>query len=160
MFYSSPEGKKKRISKRNKLNYLKVLEDAPIWPLSDFVPVGHERSSDDLRSDTFHVSRRTSHDACRTADVLYLTWSLQNNHLEFWDQQAEFTKCYHSVQQLVFQFATKKKLTPWSTVLPEKLTVPQLVKKFPAFYGPTDIMLPAVLRGCKTWTWTWTWTWV
>jgi hypothetical protein len=27
-----------------------------------------------------------------------------------------------------------KKLTPWSTVL-EKLTVPQLVKKFPAFYG-------------------------
>jgi hypothetical protein len=26
-------------------------------------------------------------------------------------------------------------LTPWSTVLPEKLTGPQLVKKFPAFYG-------------------------
>jgi hypothetical protein len=27
------------------------------------------------------------------------------------------------------------KLTPWSTVLPEKLTSLQLVKKFPAFYG-------------------------
>ena len=26
-------------------------------------------------------------------------------------------------------------LTPWSTVLLEKLTGPQLVKKFPAFYG-------------------------
>ena len=26
-------------------------------------------------------------------------------------------------------------LTPWSRALPEKLTSPQLVKKFPAFYG-------------------------
>jgi len=26
-------------------------------------------------------------------------------------------------------------LTPWSRVLPEQLTVPQLVKKFPAVYG-------------------------
>ena len=26
-------------------------------------------------------------------------------------------------------------LTPWSTVLPEKLTDLQLVKKFPAIYG-------------------------
>jgi hypothetical protein len=26
-------------------------------------------------------------------------------------------------------------LTPWSRALAEKLTVPQLVKKFPAFYG-------------------------
>ena len=26
-------------------------------------------------------------------------------------------------------------LTPWNRVLPEKLTVPQLLKKFPAFYG-------------------------
>ena len=28
-----------------------------------------------------------------------------------------------------------KYLTPWSTALPEKLTVPQLVRKFIAFYG-------------------------
>ena len=27
------------------------------------------------------------------------------------------------------------RLIPWNTVLPEKLTVPQAVKKFPAFYG-------------------------
>jgi len=27
------------------------------------------------------------------------------------------------------------KLTPWIGVLPEKLIGPQLVKKFPAFYG-------------------------
>jgi hypothetical protein len=27
------------------------------------------------------------------------------------------------------------KLTPWSTVIPEKPTDPHLVKKFPAFYG-------------------------
>jgi len=26
-------------------------------------------------------------------------------------------------------------LTPWGRVLLEKLTIPQLVKKFPAFYG-------------------------
>jgi len=26
-------------------------------------------------------------------------------------------------------------LTPWIRVLPEKLTGPQLVRKFPAFYG-------------------------
>jgi hypothetical protein len=26
-------------------------------------------------------------------------------------------------------------ITPWNTVLPHKLTVPQLVKKFPTFYG-------------------------
>jgi hypothetical protein len=29
----------------------------------------------------------------------------------------------------------KNQLTPWSKVLFEKLTVTQLVKKFPAFYG-------------------------
>jgi hypothetical protein len=29
----------------------------------------------------------------------------------------------------------KKIKTPWSRVLPEKLTAPQLLKKFPAFYG-------------------------
>jgi hypothetical protein len=28
-----------------------------------------------------------------------------------------------------------KKLTPWSRVLLEKLMVPQLVRKFPAFYA-------------------------
>ena len=28
------------------------------------------------------------------------------------------------------------KLTPWTRVLPEKLTGPQLLKKFPAFYKP------------------------
>jgi len=28
-----------------------------------------------------------------------------------------------------------RQLTPWSRVLLEKLTVTQLVKKFPAFYG-------------------------
>jgi hypothetical protein len=30
----------------------------------------------------------------------------------------------------------KKRLkTPWSSELPEKLTAPDIVKKFPAFYG-------------------------
>ena len=31
-------------------------------------------------------------------------------------------------------------LSPWSRVLPEKLTPPQLVKKFPAFYGTRRFM--------------------
>jgi hypothetical protein len=32
-----------------------------------------------------------------------------------------------------FKCAIKKQLTPWSTVLPEKLTVPQLIKKLSPF---------------------------
>jgi len=31
--------------------------------------------------------------------------------------------------------ATQLLLTPWSRVLPEQMTVPQLVKKFPAIFG-------------------------
>jgi hypothetical protein len=36
---------------------------------------------------------------------------------------------------LVIDINILLKLTPWSRVLPEKLTVLQLLKKFPAFYG-------------------------
>jgi hypothetical protein len=32
-------------------------------------------------------------------------------------------------------FMQVEMLTPWGRVLPEKLTVSQLVRKFPAFYG-------------------------
>jgi len=32
-------------------------------------------------------------------------------------------------------------LTPWSRVLPKKLTVPRLVKKFPAFYGTRMLII-------------------
>ena len=32
-------------------------------------------------------------------------------------------------------------LTPWSRVLPEKPTSSQLVKKFPAFYGPGSFII-------------------
>jgi prolipoprotein diacylglyceryltransferase len=34
-----------------------------------------------------------------------------------------------------FNLAFKVLITPWSRVLPEKLTGSQLVKKFPVFYG-------------------------
>jgi len=34
------------------------------------------------------------------------------------------------------------KLTPWSRVLPKKLTVPQPVKKFPAYYGSRRFITP------------------
>jgi hypothetical protein len=37
-------------------------------------------------------------------------------------------------------------LTPWSRVLPEKLAVSQLAKKFHAFYG-TGRVITAVTRG-------------
>jgi hypothetical protein len=42
-----------------------------------------------------------------------------------------------SIPQLVIQkyLKTGEQLTPWNRVLLEKLTVTQLVKKFPAFYG-------------------------
>jgi hypothetical protein len=33
-------------------------------------------------------------------------------------------------------------VTPWSTVLLEKLIVAQLIKKFPAFYGTRRFILP------------------
>jgi len=39
-----------------------------------------------------------------------------------------------------------RKLTPWSRVLPEKLTVPQLVKNFPTFYG-NQRFISAFTRG-------------
>jgi hypothetical protein len=45
----------------------------------------------------------------------------------------------------VWHFWTPNKLTTWSTVLPEKLTDPQLLKKFPTFYG-TRILIIACTR--------------
>ena len=38
-------------------------------------------------------------------------------------------------------------LTAWSTVLPDKLTDPQLLKKFAAFYG-TRRLITAFTRAC------------
>jgi len=38
-------------------------------------------------------------------------------------------------------------LTPWSRVLPEKLTIPQLVKKLPTFYE-TQKFITAFTRSC------------
>jgi hypothetical protein len=37
-------------------------------------------------------------------------------------------------------YARETKLTPWSRVLPEKLTCPQLLKKFPAFCGSNEFI--------------------
>jgi hypothetical protein len=39
------------------------------------------------------------------------------------------------------------KITPWSRVLPEKLTCLKLLKKFPAFYG-TQGFITAFTRAC------------
>jgi len=41
-----------------------------------------------------------------------------------------------SIQELWNKLTAAKELTPWSTVLPEKLTGPQIVKKFPHFMEP------------------------
>jgi hypothetical protein len=35
----------------------------------------------------------------------------------------------------IYVILTQYLLTPWSRVLPEKLKCPELLKKFPAFYG-------------------------
>jgi hypothetical protein len=43
--------------------------------------------------------------------------------------------CTYSSQCLTVTTASFQYLTAWSRVLPEKLTVPQLVNKFPTFYG-------------------------
>jgi hypothetical protein len=37
-------------------------------------------------------------------------------------------------EKITFYTSSNYELTSWSTVLPEKLTVLQLIKKFPAFY--------------------------
>jgi hypothetical protein len=41
--------------------------------------------------------------------------------------------------------------TPWSRVLPEKLTNPQMLKKFPAFYG-TRMFITAFTRARQQWS--------
>ena len=46
----------------------------------------------------------------------------------------KFIMTLHLLVQGLFQRLTNK-LTPWRRILLEKLTVPQLVNKFPAFYG-------------------------
>jgi hypothetical protein len=50
----------------------------------------------------------------------------------------EFRECGKGFEFAKFQIQDQRMsnyLTPWSRVLPEKLTGSQLVKKFPAFYG-------------------------
>jgi len=42
---------------------------------------------------------------------------------------------------------TKKQLTPWSIALLQKVIVPNLVKKFPAFYG-THSFITLFTRAC------------
>jgi len=45
-------------------------------------------------------------------------------------------KCYIAyVLNYSLTYSLNYVLTPWNTVLLEKLTASQLVKKFPAFYG-------------------------
>ena len=39
---------------------------------------------------------------------------------------------------------TLLKLTPWSKVIPEKLTGPELDKNLPAFYGTWRLTIPPV----------------
>jgi hypothetical protein len=48
--------------------------------------------------------------------------------------QALQTK-YHETKILHTDINSKCRLTPWSRVLPKKLTHPKLLNKFPAFYG-------------------------
>jgi hypothetical protein len=40
-----------------------------------------------------------------------------------------------------------RNLTPWSRVLPEKLLDPQIVKKFPGFYG-IQMFITAFTKAC------------
>jgi len=49
---------------------------------------------------------------------------------------------------LSFTHSLTHSLTPWSTVLLEKLTVPQPIKKFPAFYG-TPRFITAFTSACQ-----------
>ena len=46
----------------------------------------------------------------------------------------------HCKVNVTDKIPTQTYLTSCSTVLPEKLTVPQLLKKFPAFYGTRNFI--------------------
>jgi hypothetical protein len=65
-------------------------------------------------------------------------WKAQNTRLLLMQNLRQITG---SPQLWLFNFAWKKQyllttlFTPWSIIIPEKLTGSQLVKKFPAFYG-------------------------
>jgi hypothetical protein len=78
---------------------------------------------------------------------------------KYWFEKNNKNYCY--VSQCI------QLLTPWSRVLPEKLKRPELLKKFPAFYGTRrlsssllsknvkikiyrTIILPVVLYGCES----------
>jgi hypothetical protein len=52
---------------------------------------------------------------------------------------------WRSIQELLKELTYL--LTPWSRVLPEKLKRPELLKKFPAFYG-TRRFITAFTRAC------------
>ena len=57
----------------------------------------------------------------------------RNNDLSYFSLEISFVMTNKEVS--LFRSALTYLLTPWGTVLLEKLTGPQLVKKFPAFYG-------------------------
>jgi hypothetical protein len=52
-----------------------------------------------------------------------------------WDQNIGVFVRYYFVLHYTCFYHSRMLLTPWSTIILKKLTVTQLVKKFPTFYG-------------------------
>ena len=71
---------------------------------------------------------------------------LQYSRLDILLAEIEETPCRNPASQKATGCSTTKP-TSWSRVLPEKLTVPWLVKKLPAFYG-TRRFITAFTTAC------------
>jgi hypothetical protein len=51
------------------------------------------------------------------------------------------TQHFEKMSRFILHFTVlKNQLTPWCRPLPEKLATPQLVKKFPTFYGGENVI--------------------
>jgi hypothetical protein len=57
---------------------------------------------------------------------------LHDDSVSYQTTNAQNKDTYFKMKNYILRF--NQLLTPWSRVLPEKLTVLQLIKKFPAFY--------------------------
>jgi len=67
----------------------------------------------------------------------------------YWLQRS----CDIASENHTFKSHRKHGLTPWSRILYEKLTVAQLVKKFPAFYGSRRFI--TMFKRASHWTLFW-----
>jgi hypothetical protein len=83
-------------------------------------------------------------DATPTSAQQTLCWGITKRYTQHSDTWCCFTSFY-------FEPFASYLLTPWNTVLLEKLTGSQLVKKFPPFYGTWRFITASALHLSLSW---------